>query len=243
MSTCRVCGHPVTSGRCGVCGTTAPVGVVGPTPPTGAAAAAPHPGATPPVLGTAGPMSSATLRPGMESIQGTLLKIDGPRSMDPPRDPWRWAAFLMLLVMLLPLVAIFWMFRLVSRLAFSVMFPRSGGGGSGGRSLVDELLLHHWLDKLLRRPEKISSYQLVVRTSAGRRLARQEGEFLSGSPLVGNDVRLDGRLREGVLVVESGEDLTMGVHFRRPVSPYRTVFFVSLAVFLLGLVLLGGMQT
>jgi hypothetical protein len=148
---------------------------------------------------------------------------------DAPADPWKVATLGLLLVVLLPVLLVWWLATASVRLALRILTP-SWGSHPGGRSLLDELILHRIIELGFRRREQLPCYHLLVDTGAGHRLARQEGEFLSAQPIVGHEVALRGRVRDGVLVIRSGVDRTIGVRFTRRGSPYLFGFVALVGV-------------
>lgn len=154
--------------------------------------------------------------------EGIVLQMAGPHLTEGRRDRWRAASVLLLLGLLLPLALAVWIALFVLRLALSLVGLRSGGG----QGLFSEIIAFHLFGSAARRPERIPVYDFVLETADGLLQARQEGEFTEGRIFVGNRVRLDGRLRAGVLIIGGGENLTLGTSLALPVSPWRSVFLL-----------------
>lgn len=152
--------------------------------------------------------------------EGVVLQMAGPHLIEGRRDGWRAASLMLLFVLLLPIALGVWAVLFALRLVLSIVGLRSGGG----QGLFSEIIAFHLFGNAARRPDPIPVYDYVLQTGTGLQQARQEGEFAEGRIFVGNRVRLDGRLRSGVLMIDGGENLTLGTSLTRPVSPWRAVF-------------------
>jgi len=108
------------------------------------------------------------------------------------------------------------------------------GLGSGRRhSLVDEILLHRWLQEIFEPPADISVYHHTVETRGGFVTVRQEGEFVGGRVYARHQTEFRGQWRDGVLVAREGWDHTRGTALRLRQDPWPLVLgllLVSLTV-------------
>ena len=172
-------------------------------------------------------------------VEGTVIQTHGPAHVPAPADPWRWFGALLLFIALLPVIVAVGMVVFAIRLAFWVLGFRNGR--MGGRSLLDELLIHHLLQTILRRPEQVPVYHHVVETDAGHVLVRQQGEFRDGRVFVGNRVRLTCRPRRGALVIEDGVNETLQATLSPDRSPWKAISVALVVVVVVEYcVLLGG---
>jgi hypothetical protein len=150
---------------------------------------------------------------------------------------WRRACMLLIILGLLPLFfAIF-----ASLLAIKLALAFIGlGGHPGGRTLLDEIVMHQVLGSLFHPRPQTAVYTHVVDTGHAQVLTRQVGLFRHGHILPGNRVQLRGRLRGGSLEIESGYNDTYGAHLAPRGGGWRIAFFVVLFAYAaVGLALLA----
>lgn len=236
MPTCSLCRNVYTGARCPVCGQQAgsdgpqrvPSGRV-PSPPAVPAEAAPMP------IVAAAPVGRA-----QGDLEGIVIRTHGPQQMKAPISPAKVCFGLLLCLALAPILFFLWLFKLSFRIAFGIL----GFGGRGsGRSLSDEIFMFHIAGTLFRRSEPIPVYQHVVETPGRLVSARQEGEFSDGRIFPGHRVRLNGRWRNGTLVIDSGQNLTLGTDLclRRPA--WGVLVGILLAVIILGTLFLHNISS
>lgn len=223
MAVCALCGSSHTNALCPTCGTPAPL--------TSASAAVQQLGSQAVAVASASPAAGGSASIDVDDsdnrLSGFVTRVEGPRQMDPGFDGWRLGAVLLFILAVFPLWAAVWLTLFCLRTALRIM----GLGSSGGhRSFLDELLFHHMLETMFRKREPVPFYNYVVETSSGIRMARQEGEFDTAQPVAGHRVTLEGKPRQGVLVIQRGVDETSGVSFARPVKRSMVWFFVALFV-------------
>ena len=153
------------------------------------------------------------------------------------RDPWQIATLVLVGLMLLPILLFVWVAMTAVKIA---LVPLRGWRmhSGGGRSLMDEVLAFNVLHRVFRTPDPIPCYHLVLNTPLGMTVARQEGEFVAGQPIVGHDVEFWGSVRDGYVIVAGGRDNTVGTDFRVRRSAHRYYFVFALVVLLCGLALL-----
>lgn len=155
--------------------------------------------------------------------------------METPANPWKVACFFLFLLLLIPVLIAYWFLKFSFKMALRIIGIRLG---RPGRSLMDELFFHRFLEIVFRRREQMPCYQLVINTAGGTQIARQEGEFRSAQPIVGHQVQLWGKVRDGVLVIKRGYDETLGAQFMRPPHLYIPLFFLMLTI--LAFIILAG---
>ena len=161
----------------------------------------------------------------MPIVTGTVVRLDGPIQVPARRDPWRAMTLTLLTIMLLPFLLILWCVGIAVKLALSFFGIRPSFGGHG---LLDEIILFHGLSLIFRQPEPDAIYHYIVTTPEGQVAVRQEGELTDGRVFPGNQVRLRGRLRRGVLVLHEGINQTLGTHLTPRRSRWRYAFLIVL---------------
>lgn len=101
-------------------------------------------------------------------LEGTVIQSSGPAHARPSLNGWKLASGLLGFIALSPLV----LAGIALRLALSIVGLRR----SGGRSLLDEILLFHGMGRFMQRPEPVPVYHHVVETDDRRQhLAQQRG--------------------------------------------------------------------
>lgn len=166
----------------------------------------------------------------LTSLEGTLVRVEGPRPSTTSPDPWRSAFKATAPIAILPLAAAILILRSSVSLAKLLL---GFGSKRGGRSLLDEIAFLRVLELLTREATPTPCYQWYIRTRHGLRIARQEGEFSNSMPTVGHKVRVSGSVRQNVLLIKSGRDETANIDFALRPSAYRTPFLLSLLVIIL----------
>lgn len=171
---------------------------------------------------------------GPAAVYGVVTRSDGPYSEPGRRNPWKWACGLVAAAFILPLWMTLKLVGVSLRLTLALFGLR--GLGSGRRhSLVDEILLHRWLQEIFEPPADISVYHHTVETPGGFVTVRQEGEFTGGRVYARHQSEFRGRWRDGVLVAREGWDHSRGTALRFRQDPWPLVLgllLVSLTVLL-----------
>lgn len=164
---------------------------------------------------------------GGETIRGTIVRTDEARMVDGRRDGWAVGCVLAIVAGLVPVAIALW-FVVMSLHLLLWVFGLGMVSLGGGCGLIASLLLHHILERALRRPEPMPVYHHVVEVEGHgqQKLVRQDGEFAVGKVYNGNQVRLHGRERGGVFVVTGGYNESLQVPLRCRQSGWRLVFVV-----------------
>lgn len=164
-------------------------------------------------------------------VSGMLVRMEGPRSMPEPLDRSKLACLVVGGLAALPialLLALLWISVRASLniLALTMASGRRRSNPPSSGSWGPFVFLGTLWGK--RSEQTVPVYHMVVNTASGVCMARQEGEFRSAQPLVGHEVMLHGRYRDGVLIVHRGRDQTLGVEFSRKRNLYAVLLpFVS----------------
>ncbi|MDO9016914.1 MAG: hypothetical protein Q8S73_20385 [Deltaproteobacteria bacterium] len=158
-----------------------------------------------------------------DHVEGVVFGERTAATRAPPRNPWKLAAGLVLVLELLPFLLAWWALVLALRIALLPFGWGRGGSGGGGS--------WWWIVPIFvgDRREQIPVYRYGVRTARGTRAVEQRGDFTAGALVPGHRVTLDGRDANGVLLVESGYDHDERVTLRRPWDPWPWVLAVLLA--------------
>lgn len=145
-------------------------------------------------------MMPATVFQASGDVEGVVIK-ELPSAEWRRREPWSVVAGLLFIIVALPLIATVGLFAIALMILLSFLGMRFLGSGMIWSALMMPLML---LRPGQRSPRQ--ARQFIVRTAEGNRRVAQIGIWNSYL-YEGCSVRLRGTEHQGLLVVESGEDL------------------------------------
>lgn len=163
-------------------------------------------------------------------LRGVVVRTEGPARMPGRVNPWKRLCGILGFVALLPIGIVVWLVTMGFKVAFGILFPRFSRH-PGGRSLLDELLLHHALQRMLRPRDTTDVFFHVIDTGDRNVMVRQEGDFQDGRIMPGNRVSLEVQRRKGAWCIVRGSNDSLQVRLTYPGQGWMV-----LALLLLGLV-------
>jgi hypothetical protein len=167
-----------------------------------------------------------------------LVRMEGPRSMPKPLDLSKIACLVVGGFAVLPFAFLFVVLWVSVRASLRILALTTSSGRRSSPPSSSSSGPFVFLGALLGDDSErmVPVYHMVVNTASGVCMARQEGEFRSAQPLVGHEVMLRGRFRDGVLIVHAGRDETLGVVFSRRRNRYALLLPVVSAFLALEIV-------
>lgn len=162
-----------------------------------------------------------------ETVRGNVIDVQGPERSEQWFDPWRGLCATLGFMLVLPVGAMLMCLGLAATMLLGILGLRTRGLSMG----IFDLLLVRSLGGGGRQREPRVVFRYLLETAAGHQLVRQDGELVSGGIFRGNEVRIQGRRRGGMLVMTRGFNESLGCELAVRANPWMPLaLMLALAV-------------